>query len=288
VSEAPRPYGAQSMIAPLRRALLKAPGPAFGRAYEDPALGFLHPVDLALARRQHAQLGERLSGLGVIVELLDAETDSPDLVYTFDPLLISDRGAIPLRSGKPSRRGEEAVLEGWVASAGIPTLGRIVAPGTVDGGDTFWLRPDLFCIGRSLRTNDAGARQLAGLVGGEVRVFDLPYWRGPAELVHLLSVISPVADDLAVVYPPLLPAGLWDLLGELGVRRVEVPDEEYGTLGCNVLTVRPGVVIIASGNPRTRRALDAAGCEVHEFEASEIGLNGSGGPTCLTRPILRA
>jgi len=125
-------------------------------------------------------------------------------------------------------------------------------------------------------------------VGGEVRVFDLPYWRGPAELVHLLSVISPVADDLAVVYPPLLPAGLWDLLGELGVRRVEVPDEEYGTLGCNVLTVRPGVVIIASGNPRTRRALDAAGCEVHEFEASEIGLNGSGGPTCLTRPILRA
>jgi len=285
--EAARTYGAQSMTAPLRRALLKAPGPAFGRAYEDPALGFLHPVDLALARRQHAQLGERLSGLGVIVELLDAETDSPDLVYTFDPLLISDRGAIPLRSGKPSRRGEEAVLEGWVASAGIPTLGRIVAPGTVDGGDTFWLRRDLFCIGRSLRTNDAGARQLAGLVGGDVRVFDLPYWRGPAELVHLLSVISPVAEDLAVVYPPLLPAGLWDMLGELGVRRVEVPDEEYGTLGCNVLAVRPGVVIIASGNPRTRRALDAAGCEIHEFEASEIGLNGSGGPTCLTRPILR-
>jgi len=286
--EAARTYGAQSMTAPLQRALLKAPGPAFGRAFEDPALGFLHPVDLALARRQHALLAERLSGLGVIVELLDAETDSPDLVYTFDPLLVSDRGAIPLRSGKPSRRGEEAVLEGWTASAGIPTLGRIVAPGTVDGGDTFWLRPDLFCIGRSLRTNDAGARQLASLVGGEVRVFDLPYWRGPAELVHLLSVISPVADDLAVVYPPLLPAGLWDLLGELGVRRVEVPDEEYGTLGCNVLAVRPGVVIIASGNPRTRRALDAAGCEVHEFEASEIGLNGSGGPTCLTRPILRA
>ena len=286
--EAARTYGAQSMTAPLQRALLKAPGPAFGRAFEDPALGFLHPVDLALARRQHALLAERLSALGVIVELLDAETDSPDLVYTFDPLLVSHRGAIPLRSGKPSRRGEEAVLEGWTASAGIPTLGRIVAPGTVDGGDTFWLRPDLFCIGRSLRTNDAGARQLASLVGGEVRVFDLPYWRGPAELVHLLSVISPVADDLAVVYPPLLPAGLWDLLGELGVRRVEVPDEEYGTLGCNVLAVRPGVVIIASGNPRTRRALDAAGCEVHEFEASEIGLNGSGGPTCLTRPILRA
>ena len=123
----------------------------------------------------------------------------------FDPLLITDRGAIPLRPGKPNRAGEPAVLEAWTLAAGIPTLGRIEAPGTIEGGDTFWLRPDLLCIGRTLRTNDAGARQLAAIVGGDVRVFDVPYWKGPAELVHLLSVISPVADDVAVVFLPLLP-----------------------------------------------------------------------------------
>jgi N-dimethylarginine dimethylaminohydrolase len=283
-----RAFGAQSMTAPLRRVLLKPPGAAFGRAFDDAAHGFLHPVDLTLARRQHAQLAELLSTLGVAVELLDVETASPDLVYTFDPLLITDRGAILLRSGKPNRRGEERILEAWTSAAGIPTIGRIEAPGTVDGGDTCWLRPDLLCIGRSLRTNGEGARQLARLVEGEVRVFDVPYWRGQAELVHLLSVISPVADDLAVVYLPLLPAGLWELLGKLGISLIDVPPEEYATLGCNVLAVRPRVVVMAAGNPRTRRALEAAGCEVHEFEAGEIGLNGSGGPTCLTRPILRA
>ncbi len=120
-----------------------------------------------------------------------------------------------------------------------------------------------------------------------MRVFDVPYWRGPAELIHLLSVISPVADDLAVVYLPLLPVGLWALLGELGIRLIEVPDEEFPTLGCNVLAVRPGVVIVAEGNPQTAAALAAAGCEVHAYPATEIGINGSGGPTCMTRPILR-
>ena len=156
-------------------------------------------------------------------------TAHPDLAYPFDPLLVTERGAIALRSGKETRRGEEDELERWTGARGIPTLGRISAPGTVDGGDTFWLRPDLFCIGRTLRTNDAGVRQLAGLVGGDVRVFDVPFWHGTAELVHLLSVISPVADDLAVVHLPLLPVGLWELLGDLGIRLVEragrgVPD----------------------------------------------------------------
>ena len=149
------------------------------------------------------------------------------------------------------------------------------------------MRPDLLVIGRTLRTNSEGVRQLGDIVGGEVRVFDVPYWRGPAELIHLLSVISPVADDLAVVFPPLLPVGLWELLGDLGIGMIDVPEEEFGTLGCNVLAVRPGVVILAEGNPATAAALAAAGCEVHTYPATEIGINGSGGPTCMTRPILR-
>lgn len=282
-----RSFGAQSMTADLREILVAPPGAAFGHAFDDPAHGFLRPVDLDRARREHDGLVETLERLGARVHVLDAESDDPDLVYTFDPLLVSDRGAIPLRPGKPNRAGEPAILEAWTSATGIPTIGRIEAPGTLEGGDTFWLRPDLLCIGRTLRTNDAGARQLGRIVGGDVRVFDVPYWKGPAELVHLLSVISPVADDLAVVHLPLLPVGLWQLLAELGIRLVEVPDEEYPTLGCNVLAVRPGVVIVAEGNPVTRRRLEAAGCEVHAIPLGEIGENGSGGPTCLTRPLLR-
>jgi dimethylargininase len=287
VTDGGRRYGAQGMTAPLRDVLVKRPGAAFGRAFEEPANGFLHPVDLELARREHDRFVEILASLGPRVHLLEAELDSPDLVYTFDPLLVADRGAISLRPGKPGRRTETAALEAWTSAAGIPVAGRIEAPGTIEGGDTVWLRPDLLCIGRSHRTNDAGARQLASIVGGDVRVFDLPYWRGPVELVHLLSVISPVADDLAVVFPPLLPVGLWTLCRELGIRMLEVPEEEFGTLACNVLTVRPGVVIVAAGNPRTAAALVRAGCEVHAYPATEIGINGSGGPTCMTRPILR-
>jgi len=282
-----RPFGAQSMSAPLLDVLVKRPGPAFGTAFDDPAHGFLHPVDLEVARREHDAFVETLAALGPRVHVLDVELDTPDLVYTFDPLLVTDRGAIPLRPGKPNRAAEPAAIEAWTRAAGIPTVGRIEAPGTIEGGDTFWLRPDLFCIGRTLRTNSEGARQLAVLIGGDVRIFDVPYWRGPTELIHLMSVISPVADDLAVVYLPLLPVGLWALLGDLGIRRVEVPDEEFPTLGCNVLAVRPGVVILAEGNPRTAAALAAAGCEVHTYPATEIGINGSGGPTCMTRPIRR-
>jgi len=282
-----RAYGGQTMTAPLREALLKAPGPAFSRAFEDSSHGFLHPVDIDRARREHESFRELLASLGTTVRLLDTEVESPDLLYAFDPLLITDRGAIPLRPGKPSRQVEPAAIEAWTLAHGIPTVGRIEAPGSIEAGDTFWLRPDLFCIGRTLRTNDEGARQLAALVDGEVRVFDVPYWRGPEELVHLLSVIHPIADDLATVFLPLLPAGLWRLLRELGYRLIEVDEEEYLRLGCNVLVVRPGVVIIAAGNPRVAAALAACGVEVHTYEASEIGINGSGGPTCMTRPILR-
>ena len=282
-----RMFGAQSMTAPLREVLVKRPGPAFGRAFDHPAHGYLRPVDLELAQREHDAFTDLLAGLGPTVHVLGAETDSPDLVYLFDPLLVSDRGAIPLRPGKPNRRGEELVVEAWLEARGIPTVARIEAPGMIEGGDTFWLRPDLMCIGRTLRTDAEGARQLGAIVDGDVRVFDLPYWKGPAELIHLLSVISPVADDLAVVYLPLLPVGLWELLRERGIVLVEVPPGEFDSLGPNVLTVRPRVVVMAAGNPVTAGRLRGHGVEVHEVLLGEVGANGSGGPTCLTRPILR-
>ena len=284
----PLRVGARSSTAALRDVLVKRPGPAFGRAFDDPAQGFLHPVDLGAAQAEHDCLVETLDGLGVRVHSLDEELEAdPDLAYVFDPLLIVPDGAIPLRPGKPNRLGEPAVLERWLVERGVPIVGRIESPGTAEAGDTIWLRDDVLVIARSLRTNDHGARQLAKLVGGDVRIVDVPYHQGPAELIHLMSVISPIADDLAVVFRPLLPAGLHEWLMELGVRLIDVPPQEEPTLGCNVLAVRPGVVIVAEGNPVTRRGLDAAGVEVHAIPLRELGENGNGGVTCLTRPLLR-
>jgi dimethylargininase len=286
--ETPLRVGARSSTAPLRDVLVKRPDAAFGRAFDDPAHGFLHPVDLHAAQREFDGLVETLTLLGARVHELgvEAETDA-DLVYVFDPLLIGPDGAIPLRPGKPNRLGEPQILERWLADRGVPIAGRIEAPGTVEAGDTVWLRDDLFVIGRSLRTNDAGARQLAAIVGGDVRIVDVPWHKGPAELIHLMSVISPVADNLAVVYLPLLPAGLYEWLMDLGIRLIEVPPEEEPTLGVNVLAVRPGVVVVADGNPVARRGLEAAGAEVHAIPLRELGENGNGGVTCLTRPLLR-
>ncbi|CAN5232315.1 dimethylarginine dimethylaminohydrolase family protein [soil metagenome] len=280
-------FGAESMVAPLREVLVKRPEEAFARAFEDAEHGFLHRVDIAEARRQHDALCQTLQDLGVVVHELRVETDSPDLVYTFDPVLVTRTGVIPLRPGKPGRLGEETVLEEWMVDRGLPVAGRIEPPGTAEGGDTFWLGPEIFCVGRSLRTNTAGAEQLAALIGGDVRVFDVPYANGPAECLHLLSLISPVAERMAVVFLPMLPAGLHELLLELDFDLISVPEDEMPTLGCNVLAVRPGVLVVADGNPETGRALRERGCEVHTFPATEIGINGGGGPTCLTRPILR-
>ena len=282
-----RAWGAQSMTAPLREVLVHRPDAAFGSAYDDPAHEYRHPVDLEVAHAEHDAYTDLLADLGVWVHRLVAQSDDPDLVYTFDPALITDAGAILLRPGKPNRSAEPRIVRSWLSRAQIPIAGRIGPRATVEGGDLLWLRPDLLCIGRSLRTNDAGARQLGALVDAEVRIVDLPYWHGPAHLLHLLSVISPVRDDLALTYPPLLPAGLWELLQQLRMEVIAVPEKEFVTLGCNVLAVRPGVVVAVEGNPRTRQALEAAGCEVHPYPASEIGLNGSGGPTCMGLPILR-
>jgi N-dimethylarginine dimethylaminohydrolase len=224
----------------------------------------------------------------VTVHLLDGEHSSADSVYQYDPSLVTDRGAILLRSGRPSRRGEEDVQAAWYESHGVPLLGRIEPPGTVDGGDVFWLRPDIVCIGRSLRTNGSGINQLSALLEGTIHVFDVPYDAGPAECLHLLSVISPVAPDLAVVELKRLPAGLYELLNDYGVRLIEVPDGEIESLACNVLAVAPGVVVMLEGNPVTRQRLEAARVEVHPFRGRQICWNGSGGPTCLTRPIHRS
>jgi dimethylargininase len=192
---------------------------------------------------------------------------------------------------KPARAEEPPLLGTALEAAGVPVVAELSGPARADGGDIMWLDERSLLVGRSYRTNAAGVHQLREILAAEdvaVASADMPHDRGPEHVLHLMSVISPVADDLAVVYPPLAPVPLMQELAARGVRIVPVPVSEYETMASNVLAVRPGVVVMLAGNPRTRAALEAAGCEVHAYEGSEISLKGDGGPTCLTAPILRA
>lgn len=275
------------MVERLREVLVHEPGETFANAFDEPAHGYRHPVDLNLARKEHRAFVDLLESLQVNVHLVEDETSGPDAIYQYDPSLVTTRGAILLRSGKPTRRGEEDVHATWYESNDIPIVGRIEAPGTVDGGDVFWLDEGTLCLGRTLRTNDHGISQLTALVDETVHVFDMPYDAGPNECLHLLSVISPVTEGLAVAELERMPVGLYQLCIEREVELIPIPADELATLACNVLAVAPGVAVMLDGNPITRSRLEANDVEVHTFSGQEICLNGSGGPTCLTRPILR-
>ena len=248
----PRPtasFGVNSMVEPLRHVLIQSSTEAFGSAFENPDHGYIRPVDLQVALREHDAFGELLTSLGVAVHELGGESTSPDLIYTYDASLVTPHGAILLRSGKESRRGEEMVHRDWYEQAGIPVVGQINAPGTVDGGDVMWLANDTMAIGRSLRTNTSGIEQLRVLLSSTstsattISVFDVPVHGGAAACLHLMSSISMVSDHLAVVELPLLPSGLFRLLQDLEVELIEIQSSEVDTLAGNVLAIRPGVVV---------------------------------------------
>ncbi len=285
-----RTFGGQSMWAPLRRVMVRRPAPP-ATADDWRAFGFLHQVDHAVAEREHAAFRAILAGEGV--EVIEAGPDAPgqlDAIFAYDPSFITDRGAILLRMGKNVRQQETALHAETYRQLGIPIVGEISAPGTVEGGDCFWLDERTLAVGRGYRTNEHGIRQLRALLaeqGIEVVAYDLPHWRGAGECLHLMSLISPIAPDLAVVFPPLMAVALLEELRERSWRLVEVPEEEFDTLGCNVLALAPGRCVLREGNPITRRRLEGAGCEVLTYEGNEISLNRAGGPTCLTRPLLR-
>jgi N-dimethylarginine dimethylaminohydrolase len=203
---------------------------------------------------------------------------------------LKNDGAIILQTGKPARRGEGPAVADALAAWGIPVLGVVDGPGTAEAGDMVWLDAETLLVGRGFRTNAKGIQRLSELLrplGARVIPVELPYWKGPGEVLHLMSFISLVDTHLAVVYRKLMPVPLFELLDERGMQFVDVPDEEYESLGCNALAVSPRNVIVVSGNPITRARLGAAGCRVSEFDGNEICLPGAGGPTCLTRPLNR-
>jgi dimethylargininase len=279
-------FGARSMTSPLRRVLVRPPQPADAPRWRE--YGWRAEPNLAAAAAEHEALRELLADAGAEVVVADGERGNPDAIYAYDPLLVGDRGAVLLRPGKEGRLGEPEALTADLEQAGVPVAARIEAPGTIDGGDTLWLDERTLLVGRGYRTNASGVEQLqAAFPDAEVLSYDLPHWNGRGEVMHLMSLISPLDDDLALVYPRLAPVRLLELLAERGIETVGVPDEEFETMGPNVLALGPRRALALEGNDENRRRMEAAGVDVVVYKGDEISRKGDGGPTCLTRPLLR-
>ena len=172
----------------------------------------------------------------------------------------------------------------------ISVLGIIESPGTLEGGDVAWLDENTLAVGHTYRTNLEGIAHLKTLLeprGIEVIVAELPHYKGEQDVFHLMSILSPVDKDLAVVYSPLMPIKFRNELLVRGFELIEVPDEEFESMGCNVLAIAPRKCIMVDGNPKTKQLLELKGCEVSTYEGKDISVKGGGGPTCLTRPMKR-
>jgi N-dimethylarginine dimethylaminohydrolase len=283
------------MVAPLRRVIVKRPEEAFfteAKIEEEwQRLGFSAPPDLPRATEEHRSFVALLEAAGAEVLFLPvAGTTTIDSIYAHDPGLVTEAGAIVFQTGKPERRGEGPALAAALAAWDVPVLGTVDGPATAEGGDMLWLDRRTLVVGRGFRTNAAGVARLRELLlplGIAVIEAPLPFWDGPAGLLHLLSLISPLDEDLALVHRRLLPVPLVELLESRGIDLVEVAEEEFADLACNVLAVVPRGIVMLSDLPLTRARLQAFGCSVAEFAGQEICHKGSGGPTCLTRPLLR-
>lgn len=283
-------YGGQTEWGRLRRVVVRAPDRAFAEA--DPAQWhYAARPDLARARAEHAALVAALAEAGAEVLRHDAELAGlADAIYVYDPVLVTDRGAILLRMGKALRRGEEAALGAVLEAAGVPLLGRLEGEASGEAGDTLWLDPETLAVGLGFRTNRAALGQLAALLGPGVTVLpvELPYDQGPAACLHLKSFISLLDERLAVVHLPPMAVPLYQELVRRGVELVQIDPGEYRTQASNVLALGPRDCLMLEGNPVTRRRLEAAGCRVRTYRGEEISFKAEGGPTCLTRPVWRA
>ena len=254
-------------------------------------LNFSAPPDLPRALDEYERFLEILSTTGCdILYLPTDERTTLDSIYTRDAAIVSEGGIVLASMGKASRSGEPDAEGLLLRSAGWPVAGAIDPPGHLEGGDLIWLDARTLAVGLGARTNAGGIRQLKTLLRGsfdELFVVPLPDYTGRHDVMHLMSLISPVDSDLAVVYSRLLPADFRQTLLARGYRLVEVPDAEYETMGTNVLALAPRECVMLNGNPKTRAALEKAGAAVYVYDGDEISLKGGGGPTCLTRPLVR-
>jgi len=283
-------FGGHTMVAPLRRVLVRRPDEAFGRA--DPERWhYTERPNLTVARQEHDTLVKILRHAGAEVIYHDEfQPDRADAIYVHDPVLVTDRGAIILQMGKLLRRGEEESMARRLSQLDIPILHHMSGHATAEGGDLMWLDRHTLAVGEGFRTNRQGIEQLTSMLADQnvtVLPVPLPYYCGRDACLHLMSLISLVADNLAVAYPALLPVPFFQQLEQRGIGLIEVPESEFHSMGTNVLALAPRDCVMLADNPVTQARLEAAGCRVQIFVGSEISLKAEGGPTCLTRPILR-
>jgi len=250
--------------------------------------GWRGAPDHPAAAREHEVLCTILEDAGAEVVVSRHDPGNPDAIYVYDPVLVGTEGAVLLRPGKVGRRSEPAAIAATLAAAGVPVAGEVGEPALVEGGDTIWLDEQTLLVGIGYRTNEAALPALSEVFPGvDVVAFDLPHWTGPGEVMHLMSFVSPLDVDLALVYPRIAPVRLLELLAERAIEIVEVADEEFETQGPNVLALGPRRALALDGNVETRRRLERAGVDVIVYRGDEISRKGDGGPTCLTRPLLR-
>jgi N-dimethylarginine dimethylaminohydrolase len=289
-------FGCQSMYAPIRRMALKHPRQAFidqkNLEAQWQSLAYFGCPDFENSLTEYEKFLGVLEQFDFEIHFApEDETTGLDSIYVHDPLVISERGAILCSMGKAARAPEPAAAEKYLAEMGVPVIGKITGDGKLEGGDVLWVGERTLAVGQGFRTNAEGLRQLRVFLDDavdEIFPVQLPYWTGPQDCLHLLSFISIVDEDLAVVYSRLMPVPFREWLLEHGFNFVEVPDEEYDSLGCNVLAVAPRKCVMLAGNPVTKKRLEEAGAQVWTYEGNDISFKGTGGPTCLTRPILRA
>jgi N-dimethylarginine dimethylaminohydrolase len=279
-------FGSQSMTGRLERVLVRPPLAEDAKRWRE--YGWRSVPDPAAAAAEHEALRAILESAGAEVVVSEHDPGNPDAIYVYDPVLVGTAGAVLLRPGKAGRRSEPDAIAKPLTAAGIPVAHRLDEPVLAEGGDTVWLDEHTLLVGLGYRTNGAATGALgAAFRDVEVIAFDLPHWNGRSEVLHLMSFLSPLDRDLALVYLRIAPVRLLELLAERGIAVVEVPDEEFETQGPNVLALGPRHALALDGNPETRRRMERAGVEVVVYRGEEISKKGDGGPTCLTRPLLR-
>lgn len=284
-----------SMYKPLERVIVKHPNDAFISQdqinNEWQKFNYVEAPDFNEALNEYADFISILEKHVPQIDYLPTSSKvGMDSLYAHDPVKFTSKGAIILKSGKALRQPEADVYKEFLKEKNIPVIGELTGNAVADGGDIVWLDDRTLAVGRGYRTNDEAIRQLKEMTADLVDEFiivQLPHDQGEAECLHLMSFISMVDRDLAVVHSRLMPVFFRQLLIERGIQLIEVPNDEYMNLGCNVLALAPRVCVIAAGNDCTKQQLLDAGATVYEYKGNEISYKGTGGPTCLTCPVVR-
>ena len=228
-------FGSQSEIGKITKVLLKSPASAFmdsdyiDRHWKE--YSYTAAPDYSKSIDEYESFVSILKDHGIEINFLpEGKSTGLDSIYTHDPVIITNKGAILCNMGKVLREGEPAAAAEELEKIGIPILGKIKDEGQIEGGDVVWLNERLVAVGEGYRSNSEGIRQFEALVGDDVDqviAVPLPHWDGPEDVLHLMSMISPIDKDLAVVYSRLMAVSFRQKLLDLGFTLIEVPEEEY-------------------------------------------------------------